>query len=295
MEKKKNPFGTIDANENARQEVQDIINATAHAEQPEDEKKPAYSSYDDIYKMLSEQKAANDAQAADADRRARLAKTQEAIGGIYDLGRSIANLYGTTQYAPNINMESMSDKARARYDKAVAERKAYRDAAMNYLLQQNRMNVARDAAEQEQKNFERIQTEKERHNQEIENERKLTRELRDRESEWKRQLQEGKLDVAKLNAETRRMSEQYKRSRQDINHRLASWERTVEIHRDEMGRETGRTERRIVINPNSGELEVEETYTPTQQTSSKKKTTQPNTNNTYRSGWTKGSTGESLY
>jgi len=156
MEKqKKSPFGTIDANENVRQEVQDIINTTAHAEQPAEEKKPAYSSYDDIYKMLSEQKAANDALAADADRRARLAKAHQMVGGIYDMGRAIANLYGTTQYAPNVDLESMSDKARERYEKALAERNDYKDAALNYALKGASLMTAKDKyeAEKAQKGF----------------------------------------------------------------------------------------------------------------------------------------------
>ena len=61
------------------------------------------------------------------------------------------------------------------------------------------------------------------------------------------------------------MVEQGKANRSDINHKLASWTRTVNIESDAMGREIGRTEQRIVENPKTGEYEVKETYTPAQQ------------------------------
>ncbi|MBR3784034.1 MAG: hypothetical protein IKJ78_06190 [Bacteroidales bacterium] len=66
-----------------------------------------------------------------ADKRDRV---REAIGGIGDVASALAKLHYTTQYAPYVGGENLSDKARQRYEKAKANRDANLDQWMHYVL-----------------------------------------------------------------------------------------------------------------------------------------------------------------
>jgi hypothetical protein len=67
----------------------------------------------------------------------RKQKIEGIISGVADAAQSIANLYYTTQYAPNMYnaKESMSAKAKERFDKEKAEREAKDKEFFNYAMQ----------------------------------------------------------------------------------------------------------------------------------------------------------------
>ena len=112
---------------------------------------PKYIGYGDIISYLEEAKKSAEEKAKNADKRRRLARTHQMVGGIADMGRAIANLIGTANYAPNTYdpTTGMSDKARERYDKALEEREKYKDAALNYALNIGKYKVAKEAAQYE--------------------------------------------------------------------------------------------------------------------------------------------------
>lgn len=121
----------------------------------------------------------------DLQRDQRMSRAHEAIAGIADMGRALSNLYFTNQYSPNAFEESgLTDKERARWEKARAEREQNRTNIMNYHMMQGKLDDAerqwkykqeRDkaadekaaaAAKQAQENFERKQAEVERYHKE---------------------------------------------------------------------------------------------------------------------------------
>lgn len=110
---------------------------------PVAEQQPSESQryIDQILKQYEEHKKQN----AEADKRDRV---REAIGGIGDVASALAKLHYTTQYAPYVPSENLSEKARQRYEKAKANRDANLDQWMHYML-----NVAgkKQAAEQAEK------------------------------------------------------------------------------------------------------------------------------------------------
>lgn len=227
-----------------------------------------YGNYDDIYAYLRSEMERNRAETNDErKKREKREKTQAIISGIADMGSALSNLGWATQGAPNMYdpKEGMSTKYQQLFDKKKAEREAKRERylhAMNMMATLKDREAAREqaaaAAEQAQKNFERQQAEVERYHRE-------QMDYKNEELQLKDAWQQGKLSIAQLNADIKKMIEHGKANRSDINHKLASWTRTVSIERDAMGREIGRTEQRIVENPKTGEYEVKETYTPAQQ------------------------------
>lgn len=66
----------------------------------------------------------------------RKQRTEGIISGISDAARAVANLFSTTQYAPNMynGQESMTAKAKARFDKLKAEREAEDDKFFQYAM-----------------------------------------------------------------------------------------------------------------------------------------------------------------
>ena len=210
-------------------------------------------------------------------KREKREKTQAIISGIADMGSALSNLGWATQGAPNMYdpKEGMAPKYQELFDKKKAEREAKRERylhAMNMMATLKDREAAREqaaaAAEQAQQNFERQQAEVERYHRE-------QMDYKNEELQLKDAWQQGKLSIAQLNANIKKMVEQGKANRSDINHKLASWTRTVSIERDALGREIGRTEQRIVENPQTGEYEVKETYTPAKPTSDGKTNNAP--------------------
>lgn len=78
---------------------------------------------------------------AETVRDEKLARAQEAVLGIGDMGRALANMFAATQYAPNGFQDSgLSDKARERAERAKAERDKHRDELLNYHMAIGKMN-----------------------------------------------------------------------------------------------------------------------------------------------------------
>lgn len=74
----------------------------------------------------------------------RRQKVEGIISGISDAAQAVSNLIFTTQYAPNMYnaKESMSAKAKARFDKEKAEREAEDDRYFNYAMMLARLRDA---------------------------------------------------------------------------------------------------------------------------------------------------------
>lgn len=236
-----------------------------------DTKENTYSGYDDILAMMQEAQKRTNEDEETARRQERLARAHSFTSGIGDLGRALANMYFTTQYAPNgydHNKDSLSEKAKARADKWRAERQRLQKEYYNYAMQGANAKNSRDAfkaqqeryAEQLRQSQERIDQARRDYERKLDNEA-FNRDYKQMELDMKKAWNEGKLDVARMNAETRRMAEQYKKSRADINHNLASWEETSEDIFDERGKKIGTKKKRIVVNPKTGDLEIKESVT----------------------------------
>lgn len=90
-----------------------------------------FSSYEDVLNYMNEHMESKDEE----KKRKKREKTQQIITGIADMGRALANLYYTSQHAPNsYNGEVLSEKVQQRIDKAKAEREKERDWHLNYAM-----------------------------------------------------------------------------------------------------------------------------------------------------------------
>lgn len=87
------------------------------------------------------------------EKQKRQQRTKGIIAGIADAVGAISNLFFTTQYAPNMHnpKESMSVKARERFDKAKAQRDADDNLYLNYAMQLGRAREAVDAQRNKEK------------------------------------------------------------------------------------------------------------------------------------------------
>ena len=231
-------------------------------------------SYDDIYAYLDEQiKATAPETEEQRKRRVRTERTQALVNGIADVGRAFANLMATNNYAPNgyEQSQSLSDKARERWDKASAERAKRRAENWNYRMMKQRYADAERDYKDKRSDADRAnkialgKLDNERRKLDYydrqEDRRQAEYELKERAQNWKEQFEQGKLDIAQMNADIKKMAEHYKQSRANINHNLSSWKRIKSYTYDSFGKKTGEIEERIVVNPQTGELETQEYVT----------------------------------
>lgn len=229
-------------------------------------------NYDDIIGYFDEQMKATEPETAEERRkRLRTERNQSIINGIADVGRAFANLMATNHYAPNgydHGSQSLTEKQQERMEKAKADREKRRAEYMNYrTMKQKYADAAQDYrdkrldadrahqiakynADTAKRKLDLYERQEERHLAELE--------LKQQAQEWKEQFEQGKLDIAKLNASIKQMAERNKMSRANINHNLSSWKRTKNYLYDNMGNKIGETEERIVINPQTGDLEMQE-------------------------------------
>lgn len=228
-------------------------------------------SYDDIYKYLDEQiKATAPETEEQRKRRVRAERTHALMNGIADVGRAFANLMATNNYAPNgyEQSQSLSDKARERWDKASAERAKRRAENWNYRMMKQRYADAERDYKDKRSDADRAnkialgKLDNERRKLDYydrqEDRRQAEYELRERAQDWKEKFEQGKLDIAQMNADIKKMAEHYRQSRANINHNLSSWKRIKRYTYDSFGKKTGEIEERIVVNPQTGELETQE-------------------------------------
>ena len=187
--------------------------------QPETPAAAETSPYDEAksyYRRLADIAAK---KVADHPRQEKLERQQGLISGIADMGRALSNLYFTNQYAPNSydDKEGMSEKVRARVEKAKAERDKQREAWLNYALKVGELDDAERAwnfkkeqakaaqeaaaakAEVEANRHAEKLAETIRHNQELEEIAK-----------GKMSISQQNADTAKQNAETKKKTEEHK-------------------------------------------------------------------------------------
>lgn len=118
-----------------------------------DAKENTYSGYDDILAMMQEAQRRTNEDEETARRQERLARAHSFTNGIGDLGRAIANMYFTTQYAPNgydHNKDSLSEKAKARADKWRTERQRLKKEYYNYAMQGANAKTGKERMQLEQ-------------------------------------------------------------------------------------------------------------------------------------------------
>ncbi len=103
------------------------------------------SNYDQVYKILEQQIANNPIETPEQrKKRERNEKWEGIISGIGDAVSAVSNLYFTSHYAPNMydHRSSLSDKAKARWDKAKAERDATINQHLNYAIKLGQLKDA---------------------------------------------------------------------------------------------------------------------------------------------------------
>lgn len=202
---------------------------------------------------------------AETVRDEKLARAQEAVLGIGDMGRALANMFAATQYAPNGFQDSgLSDKARERAERAKAERDKHRDELLNYHMAIGKMNEnERSWKFQREMAKERI-----RQAEEAERRRQGELELKNKVFEWKQQVQDGKFNQAEADRELKKMIADKKISLEyakSVKHELEEY--TKEIHYiidPQTGKKIGQTETRTVKGKGGGQQTNQQTQSGSQ-------------------------------
>ena len=156
------------------------------------------NNYDDAINYFERQiKAYNTLNTPELEQKRRKREAaRRMIAGIGDMGRAIANLATTTQYAPNAyTANTLSDAAQKRYDRVKAERDADRDRHVNYALNLGRL---RDAQQQKDMNLTLNE-----YNMQMQH-AALARQEADRQNKEARDAERWPLEKRKLEADAKR-------------------------------------------------------------------------------------------
>lgn len=220
-----------------------------------------YSGYDDILAMMQQAQKRTKEDEESARRQERLARAHSFIGGIGDLGRALANLYYTNQYAPNgyDHKDSLSEKAKARADKWRAERQRLQKEYYNYAMQGANAKVGRERAKAADERAQKQQAYRDKQlDLYYQREERMQQEAdrKERMADWQKEFQQGQLDLKKAEIELRKWIKQGAMSRSKIEHHLDSWKRTTRYIFNDRGKVIGKEEQRIVMNPD-GTLSTE--------------------------------------
>lgn len=80
-------------------------------------------------------------------RAARRHRSRQIVNSVADAGRALANLFATTEYAPNgyVPGQGLSEQQQARYDRMVAQNEAARQRHQNNLLMLGKLREDREA------------------------------------------------------------------------------------------------------------------------------------------------------
>lgn len=103
------------------------------------------SNYEGVYDLLRREIAENPLETSQQRRlREKREKWDGIVSGLGDAASAVANLVFTTKGAPNMYdpRNSLSEKARARRERAKAERDANRDKHLHYAMQEAQMRDA---------------------------------------------------------------------------------------------------------------------------------------------------------
>lgn len=221
------------------------------------------NTYQELEDFLREQmKAVKPETEEERKKREKREKVNGIISGISDMGRALANLYFTSQYAPNAYQgETMSDKYQARLDKAKAQRDKDLDRYYNYALNLGKIregdkgfNFKVEQARLQQANADRAYA----LNQERETRLNGQYELNAKKIEWQQQMAEKKFNLEEARLELQRMVaekeislEQARLEEARIRHELQEYNIQEEVERDDKGRVVRRTKTRTVNNGGS--------------------------------------------
>lgn len=113
---------------------------------------PPMHNYDDVIKYLRDRMAAiHIPTKEELEKERRRQRTERIISSASDAGRALANLFATSQYAPNAYEGNvMTERMQQRFDRLKAERDADADRYFNYA-----MTLARIKNAQEQQAYQR--------------------------------------------------------------------------------------------------------------------------------------------
>lgn len=135
------------------------VKPDATAPAPEDERSEQRRAIDELYEAAKQRVAQHPKQE-------RLERAHALISGISDLGRSIANMYFTSQGAPNGFKfdEGMSEAARKRAEKALERREKEREAYYKYAMKGADLDYKEAKENFDREKFEREQERKDKLN-----------------------------------------------------------------------------------------------------------------------------------
>lgn len=218
------------------------------AEEPEPPLPNAYDELLNTYKSRLEQE----------EKMGKARRGRAAINGIADMGRAIANLIATSQYAPNAYdpSQSLSASAQARYEKAKAERDKSRAEWMNYALTKKKLV---DDVRNREYLKEKDKADREYKEKVLDNNQRRTDLMEQAEERrmYKIELDEayrnGKLDLEKEKTETDRKYKegmlsvnQYKARTAELNARLKEQGSTTETTEESIDPVTGLPKKKTV-------------------------------------------------
>lgn len=170
--------------------------------------KSDFKGNDDVIAFL-ERELENNPLETDEQRkkRERNEKWEGIISGIGDAVSAVSNLYFTSQYAPNMydHRSSLSDKAKARWDKAKAERDARLNQHLNYAIKLGQLKDA-DRNWRRQLEQDKINAAQRAHDNAIAD----AKEQRERDlHDLVMQLRNNQIDGAKAEAKKKEIEAQY--------------------------------------------------------------------------------------
>ena len=123
------------------------------------------SNLKELEEFIREQMDANKPETKEErEKRERREKWEGVINGIGDMGMALSNLFFTTKYAPNMydGKDSLTAKAKERFEKAKAERERKRERFMNYALMLDKLNSSKAQSEYQQKSLDIKQQQQDR-------------------------------------------------------------------------------------------------------------------------------------
>lgn len=110
------------------------------------ETQPPMHSYDDVINYLNDRMAAiHIPTKEELEKERRRQRTERIISSASDAGRALANLFATSEYAPNAYEGNvMTERMQQRFDRLKAEREADADRYYNYAMTLGRIKDAKE-------------------------------------------------------------------------------------------------------------------------------------------------------
>lgn len=123
-----------------------VSGITKPADTVQDGPEPQMHSYDDVINYLQDRMAAiHIPTKEELEKERRRQRTERIISSASDAGRALANLFATSEYAPNAYEGNvMTERMQQRFDRLKAEREADADRYYNYAMTLGRIKDARD-------------------------------------------------------------------------------------------------------------------------------------------------------